>query len=121
MEVSVLANDLAEVMARQLRLRKGTFVDVTDRAGRKLPRHLRAEADIIANAELLSQNPKLAYRIDAKRVNKAEKRLKRFLEKQDPRAERMAAFLNWLAAIVFVIFCIALAFFFFALSRGYFD
>lgn len=121
MNVSELSDDLAQTMARQLRLRNGSLPEVVDRAGRKLPRHLRQAAAIITEAEGLSQHPKLAYRIDAKSVKRAERNLRRFLDKQDPKAERMAAFLDRLAAVVFILLTLVLAVFFTALSRGYFD
>ena len=50
MDVSELTDDLATTMARQLRLRGGSLADVTARAGRKLPRHLKAEADALIEA-----------------------------------------------------------------------
>ena len=119
MDVSELSDELAETMARQLRVRNGRLAEVMARAGRKLPHHLRAEAEAIVEAETLSQNPKLSHRVDAKRVRRAEKKLRQFLDKQDPRAERIAAFFDRLAAIVFIVFAIVLGVFFFALSRGY--
>lgn len=108
-------------MAQQLRLRVGRLADVTERAGRKLPRHLKAEARAIAEAEALAAHPKLAYRVDARRLKKAERKLRAFLEKQDPKAERRAEILDRLAAVVFVVFVTALAAFLIALSRGAFD
>ncbi len=111
--------DLAATMARQLRLRGGSLADVTARAGRKLPRHLKAEAEALIEAETLAENPKLAHRVDEKRLKQADKRLRAFLDNQDPTAERLAEFLDRLAGIVFILFVIAVGVFFFALSQGY--
>lgn len=121
MDVSELADELAQTMARQLRLRNGRLAEVVGRAGSKLPRRLQADAQVIVEAETLSEHPRLSHRIDAKRLKQAERRLRAFLEKQDPRAERWAEFLDRLAAIVFILFAIVLAVFFLALSRGYFE
>ncbi|MCG6884890.1 MAG: hypothetical protein LJE62_14160 [Silicimonas sp.] len=121
MDVSDLADDLAATMARQLRLRGGSLADVAARAGRKLPHRLKAEVDVIAEAATLAEHPKLTHRIDAKRLKRAERKLRAFLDSQNPGAERRAEFLDRLAAVVFVIFVAVLAAFFLALSRGYFD
>lgn len=121
MDVSEMSADLAETMARQLRLRSGRFADVAARAGRKLPRHLQAEAQAIVEAQTLAEHPKLAYRIDEKRLKRAERKLRAFLDKQNPRAERRAEILDRLAAIVFVIFVAVLGVFLIALWRGAFD
>ena len=119
MDVSVVANELAETMARQLRLRGGSLTDVTARAGSKLPRHLKTEAEVIIEAETLAAHPKLAHRVDDKRLKRADRKVRAFLEKQDPKAERRAEILDRLAGIVFIIFVIVLGAFFLALSQGY--
>lgn len=121
MDVSGIAEDLAQTMARQLRLRGGSLGDVVARAGRKLPRHLQAEAQVIIDALALAENPKLSHRVDPKRLKRAERKLRAFLEKQDPRAERWAEFLDRLAGVVFILFVAVLGVFFFALWRGHFD
>lgn len=121
MDVNGIANDLAEVMARQLRLRSGTLAAVTARAGRRLPRRLRAEAQTIIEAEANAAHPKFAHRVDARAVKKAERALRDFLAKQDPNAERIAAVLDRLAVIVFIPFVIVLVAFLVALRQGYFD
>lgn len=116
-----MSAELAETMARQLRLRGGNLGDVAARAGRKLPRHLQDEVRAIIQSETLAAHPKLAYRVDEKRLRKAERKLRAFLDKQDPRAERRAEILDRLAAIVFVIFVAVLGVFLVALWRGAFD
>lgn len=116
-----MAEELAETMARQLRLRGGRLADVTSRAGRKLPRHLHEEARAIIEAEMLAEHPKLAHRVDPRRLRKAERKLRQFLDKQNPGAERRAEILDRLAAVVFIVFAIAVGAFFVALSQGAFD
>lgn len=119
MDVAEIADKLASEMSQQLRVRAGTLADVAARAGRKLPRHLRAEAQVLIDAQTLAAHPKLSHRVDQKRLKKADRKLRAFLSKQDPRAERRAELLDRLAAIVFVVFVIVLAAFFLALSQGY--
>lgn len=119
MDVSEMSEELAQVMARQLRVRGGRLADVAARAAPRLPRHLRQEAQEIIAAQTLAEHPKLAHRIDHKRLKKAERKLRYFLDKQDPKAERRAEFLDRLAAIVFIVFVVILSAFLFALWRGY--
>lgn len=121
MDVRGKSNALADLMARQLRVRSGSLAGVAGRAGRKLPRKLRDAVQVIVAAEAQSEHPKFAHHVDEKRVLQAEKQIKQFLEKQDPAGERRAEFLDRLAAIVFILFSLVVALFFFLLWRGYFD
>ena len=116
-----MAEELSVAMARQLRLRGGGLSDVAARAGRKLPRHLQAEVHVIVEAETLAEHPKLAHRVDEKRLKTAARKLRNFLDKQDPKAERRAEILDRLAVIVFIVFAIAVGAFLVALSQGVFD
>lgn len=110
---------MAEKMSTQLRVRGEGLADVTERAGRKLPRHLRREADVLLEARELASNPKLAHRVDARRVRRAEKRLNTYLDKLDPAAERRGEILDLIAKIAFVFVTVVLAIFFYLLWRGY--
>lgn len=121
MNVTETAEELAAQMSRQFRVRGGRLADVAARAGRKLPGHLRHEVETIVEAETLTSHPKLAYRVDQKRVATASRKLRRYLAKLDPAAERRAEILDRIAAVAFVIFAVALAAFFVLISRGYFD
>lgn len=112
---------MADRMSSQLRVRGDGLADVAERAGRKLPRHLRSEASLLIEAESLSANPKLSRLVDDRRIAKAEKRLNRFLDKQDPAAERRGEILDVIAKIAFVFVTVVLTVFFFLLWRGYFD
>ena len=108
-------------MAQQLRLRSGDLKDVATRAGRKLPKHLHTEVEAVLEAEHMAEHPKLMHRVDVARIKKAEKRLNRFLDKQDPKAERRTEILDTVAKIAFVIFSVVLAVFLTLLWRGYFS
>lgn len=121
MDVSEITGDLAAFMAKQLRVRGGPLADVAHRAKGRLPRGLQAEIAILLDAEALASHPRLAHRVDARKVAKANRKIRAFLEKQDPKAERRAQFLDRLAAVVFILFALALAVFFFLISKGYFE
>lgn len=121
MDVHERSDALGEKMARQLRLRSGGLADVSARAGRKLPKHLRSEVEVILNAQRMATHPKLMHHVDASLITKAEKKLNRFLDKKDPKAERRTELLDTIAKIAFVIFSVVLAVFLTLLWRGYFN
>lgn len=112
---------LAQDMAKQLRARGKSLKDVASNAGRKLPKHLRAETDVILQAQEMADHPKLARLVDERRVAKAERKLRKYLDKQDPVSERRGEILDRIAAVSFVIFVLVVVAFFVLLSRGYFN
>ena len=121
MEIRDRTNSLANRMSTQLRIKGDGLADVAQRAGRKLPKRLQREAEVLIEAEALGANPKLARRIDAQRVKQAERRLNAFLDKQNPGAERRGEILDVVARIAFVLVTIVLVIFFTLIYRGYFD
>ena len=121
MDVKARAEALAELMSVQLRVRGDGLREVTTRAGRRLPRHLRGAAEVISDAVDKAENPRLERLIDEKAVIRSERKLRKFLEKQDPRAVRRGEILDLLAKIAFVILTVILAVFFLLLNQGYFE
>ena len=121
MNVKARAEALAELMSVQLRVRGDGLRDVTARAGRRLPKHLQAAAEVISDAAEKAENPRLQRLIDEKAVVRSERKLRKFLEKQDPRAVRRGELLDLLAKIAFVILTVVLAVFFLLASQGYFE
>lgn len=108
-------------MSEQLRVRGAGLNEVAAKAGRKLPNHLRSEIAVIVDAVEMAENPKLARLVDESRILKADRKVRKFLNKQDPARERRGEILDRLAAVGFVVFTIALILFFVAVSRGVFD
>lgn len=121
MDLIKTSDDLAARISQQLRVRGAGLQEVAEKAGRKLPRHLQAEVQVVIDALDMSDHPKLMHRVDEKRILQAVRRVEKFLAKQDPSAERRGEILDRVAAIAFVLFTIALALFFILLSRGAFD
>lgn len=119
MEIKARNTALAEKMATQLRVRGEGLEDVAARAGRKLPRHLRTHVDVLTEAEEAEAHPKLASRIDPKKVARAERKLTHYLDRQDPKAERRGEILDLIAKIAFVFVTVVLGVFFVLLWRGY--
>ena len=120
-DVTKIEEDLAARMQTQLRLRGGDLAEVAAKAGRKLPKHLHAEVAKIVEAAQMAENPKLVRLIDAKGVARADRKIRQFLDKQNPAAERRGEILDRIAAVSFVLVTVLIAVFFLLLSRGYFD
>ena len=121
METNERVRAMAEKISSQLRVRGEGLAEVTERAGRKLPRYLRADAAVMIEAEKLAANPKLARMVDERRLLKAEKRLNRYLDKQSPAVERRGEILDVIAKVAFVFVTVVLSVFFLLIWRGYFD
>ena len=119
MDVKKTADSLAARMATQLRVKGEGLAEVTAKAGRRLPRHLRSAAETIVQAQTMAEHPKLARLVDEREIRRAERKLAKYLARQNPRAERLNETLDVIAKIAFVIFVIVLAVFFFLLWRGY--
>ena len=99
------SEELATLMRERLGVRLGDGFEAKVRhAGRRLPRWARRQAAVIVEALALETHPKLAQQVDQRKVNKAFKDLRYFLERQDPRSRRKNRILDLIAAIAFVIF-----------------
>lgn len=107
-------------MAKQLRVRGGDLSEVVERAGRRIPRRIRPEVQTLLQAAQWSAHPKLAHRVNEKRLKHAVRRVDAFLGTQNPKAQRRGEILDVIAKIAFVVVFIVLAVFFTLLSRGYF-
>ena len=121
MNLNERSDALAQKMAQQLRLRRGDLASVAERAGRKLPKHLRTDVDVILEAQQKAAHPKLKHHVDAAQIIKAEKKVYRFLDKQNPKAERRNEILDTIAKVAFVVFSVVLASFLILLWRGHFS
>ena len=75
----------------------------------------------IVEAAQMAENPKLVRLIDAKGVARADRKIRQFLDQQNPAAERRGEILDRIAAVSFVLVTVLIAVFFLLLSRGYFD
>ena len=121
MDVNERADALAEYMASKLRVNGKDLRTVMARAGRRLPRHLRVEAEKLAQATEMTSHPRLSQFIDEKSLVRADRKVRRFLARQDPSKARRGEILDVIAKIAFVIFTVVLVAFFVLLSRGAFN
>ena len=86
-----------------------------------MPRRYRRDVARIVEVEHLLKHPKLAHRLDTRALDKSERRLRYFLDKQDPKAERRGEILDWIAAVAFIFVVVVLGVFFYLISTGYFE
>lgn len=92
---------LCALLAEKLSLRRGSLADRLRRAGRRLPARIRAQAQIVAEAEALSLHPKLARRIDRHGVSRAFAEVRDHLNGIDAGYLRRGALLGMLAGLAF--------------------
>lgn len=119
MDVQEKSDALATLMAKQLRVRgAGGLADVAARAGRRLPKRLHRDVALWVSAGEKLQHPKLAVQVDEKALKQAEKRLRAYLDGQNPGVVRRGEILDLVAKIALVIWIVGLGVFFFLLWRG---
>jgi hypothetical protein len=121
MDVTERAEALATHMATQLRVRGDGLADISAKAGRRLPKRFRKDVQVIIEAEAMMQHPRLARLVDISAVRRAEKRLRAYLDLQDPHTVRRGEVLDVIAKVAFVLVTVVLAVFFFWVWRGTFD
>ncbi|NVK45462.1 MAG: hypothetical protein HWE33_04085 [Rhodobacteraceae bacterium] len=109
--VTQRSDELAGLLRDHLGVRMGEgFEAKVKHAGRRLPRWARRKSAVIIEAMTLEAHPRLAQQVKHKKVDKAFKELRYFLERQDINTRRKNRVLDLIATIGFVIFAtIALA------------
>ncbi len=103
MDLREKAEHLARLMGERLDATGEGFEARLAHAGKRLPRHIRAEGERIAEALALAEHPQLSRRIDQRRLKRACKAVERHLLGVDPWARRKAVFLDWLAGLAFAL------------------
>ncbi|MGC1496628.1 MAG: hypothetical protein WA790_12540 [Sulfitobacter sp.] len=89
------------------------------RAGRQLPRRIRAQGVVLADAEKLAGNPKLARQIDAGAVKDAYTQLSAHLRTINVADARKGRILGIVGVIAFNLLLIIVAFIIWLWWRGY--
>ncbi len=103
MDLRAQSDHLARLMGERLDVTGNGFEARLAHAGKRLPRHIRADGRLVAEALALAEHPKLSRQIDQRRLKRACKRLERHLLSVDPWERRKAVLLNWLAGIAFAL------------------
>lgn len=105
-------NDLARLMAERLELRPAPFDRLARKAARRLPRGLRKQALMLAEAQAWAQHPRLAMTLDAGAVTRAVADLRMYLlgiDVADRRYGRRLALAGRIAANLIAVFVLVLA------------
>lgn len=102
-QVSVehLATSLEALMEKKMGVGGRGLPAKLRRAGRRLPKQVRRDAQMIAEALPLAQSPKLAKQIDLPRLEVAERRVAAFLRAYDRADRRKGAVLGVLGSLSF--------------------
>ncbi len=111
-ELDARAGALTEKMAEGLGVKGRTLEQSAARAGRWLPRRIRNEIAVIAEARALQGHPKLERQIDDARIDRACRQTASYLDGLDPAARRRRAALDMLSLIafrLFVVLCLVIA------------
>lgn len=98
---------LAQLMEERLDIRGADFATKLRRAGRLLPRPVRAAgADLVAALPMLG-HPQLSRLLDAEALEAAVKIVEKHLREVDPWDRRMGIFVNWAAGLAFSLLVLA--------------
>ncbi|WP_223422398.1 hypothetical protein [Tateyamaria pelophila] len=111
METQQTINARAERVERALNEAFGVKAKSLGKAlrktGRRLPKRLRSEAELIVAAQGLGGHPKLIKRVDGGALDAAEARVSAYLKTVDRAEARKTRLLSMAAAIAFNILLIA--------------
>ncbi len=96
-----MVDEVRAGLQEKLRVRGRSLEAQIKRAGRQLPRRVRGDATYLAQALLLSENPKLLRMVDMAKARQAHQNVLAFLKTIDLTARRWTAFLSVIASIAF--------------------
>ena len=100
-DLTPLTADSRSLLETQMRIRGATLDAQIRRAGRLLPRKIRAEAAFLIQANQLVQNPKLARMINSDRAQSAHDAVAAYLRSIDPKDRLKGRLLNMLGMLAF--------------------
>lgn len=106
-EINEKSEALGALLRAKLGLRGKTLAAQFRAAGRRLPKRMHREGQLILTALEKLPHPKLAVTIDQARVNSAFTNLNHHLEAIDPADRRKGKILGWLGGVVFNLILVA--------------
>ncbi len=106
-DIEEQAEAVTALFEAHMGIRAATLDAAVKRAGRRLPRGVRAKAGVLTEALVLAQNPKLARRLDYSTTQAAYRDLVAYLETLDLAEEKRTRLLNLLAGIAFNLMVVA--------------
>ena len=101
---------LADMLEKKLKLRGRGLDAKLRRAGRRLPRSVRLEAEKFVEARRLMGHPKLMMQLDPAGLDAAYAKCARWLDRVDLKAARRDRLIGMAAGISFQLLLIAAAF-----------
>jgi len=107
MDLEARARRLARLMEDRLDIGGNGFAAKLAKAGRRLPRHIRSEAEYLQQAIEMQDSPRLVRQIDHDRAERSFATVERYLLGVDAQAERTARALDWLAGNAFNLALVA--------------
>lgn len=98
-----LVEDVRTGLATKMHVRGATLAGQVRKAGRRLPRTVRRDAEFLVQVLALAQNPKLARQVNMRRAQAAHRHILLHLETVDLGAERRAIALQIAASVALAI------------------
>lgn len=117
--ITQMADRVSSLLEERLGTRGRTLSDKLRKAGRRLPRRVRAAAAALAEAREMAQNPKLLVQLDEAQVAQNYDIVLRHLGGVNRRALRRGAILNFAASVAFSILVVGIGVVCYLVWRGY--
>lgn len=102
-------DEMQKLLASQLRARGASLSVQVRKAGRRLPRKIRKDAQTVVDASVMAENPKLARMIDEDAMTQAAQNVIDHLKAIDPFDRlkgRVLGILGAIAAVLLITFAI---------------
>jgi hypothetical protein len=109
-DMAAKSRKLRGLMQQKLDVRGRDLRQSLRRAGRRLPRRVRASGAALMRAEMLARNPKTARQVDATEVETAYTHMSAYLEALDVVEMRKARILSVAAAVAANVIAVAVLF-----------
>lgn len=105
--IQQMADRVAQLMEERLRLRGKGLAEKLRRGGRQLPRKVRAAAEVLVQASVMAQNPRLLMQIDHATVALAYDLCLSHLTAVNAGERRKTVLIGVLASIAFSVLAVA--------------
>lgn len=98
--------ELCQLAGEKFSFKAKTLQKAMHKIGRRLPKRVHQQADVLIKAETLSGHPKLSRMLDADAARKAHEALRAALDEIDPKDRRKGAILGVLGTLSFNLFTV---------------
>lgn len=102
-------DEMRSLLASQLRARGATLEAQVRKAGRRLPRRIRQDAQAVTSAISLADNPKLSLMVDQNTATKSAKNViahLKTIDRSDQIKGRVLGFLGSVSAVLILTFIV---------------